>query len=85
MHPTPTWNLDPTRILTRRELATVLAKSTANRKPGIPPMPIGSSSLSAWPAATGCASEIGGLQMDDVVVGVARPHPRLRAETEKAL
>jgi integrase len=29
------------------------------------------------------ASEIGGLQLDDVVVGVPRPHLRLRRETTK--
>lgn len=78
----PAWNLDPTRILTRRELATVLAdaKKKATR------------SANAWRnfiifrLAACCGlrvSEIAGLQVGDVVVGVARPHLRLRAETTK--
>src|SRR5580704_16983004 len=74
--------LDPTRILSRRELATVLAdvKRSANR------------SANAWRnliivrLACCCGlrvSEIAGLQLDDVLVEVSRPYLRLRGETTK--
>ncbi len=76
------WNLDPTRILTRRELAAVLAdaKQKAIR------------SANAWRnliivrLACCCGlrvSEIAGLELGDIVVEVARPHLRLRRETTK--
>jgi integrase len=74
--------IDPTRILTRRELATVLADviriapRSANAR----------RNLIIVRLASCCGlrvSEIAGLQLDDVVVDVARPHLRLRRETTK--
>ena len=74
--------LDPTRILSRRELATVLAdvKRTAPRSANA------RRNLIVVRLACCCGlrvSEIAGLQLDDVVVDVARPHLRLRRETTK--
>src|SRR5271167_4785548 len=82
MYPAPTWNMDPTRILTRRELATVLAdlikkaqrSASAHRN------------LIIVRLACCCGlrvSEIANLQLDDVILDVARPHLRLRAGTTK--
>jgi integrase len=77
-----TWNLDPTRLLTRRELAAVLAnlasraQSSANTQ----------RNLVIVRLACCCGlrvSEIAALQLDDVVVDVARPHLRLRCGTTK--
>ncbi len=82
MHPTPVWNLDPTCILTRRELAAVLAdlpkkaRRSANAR----------RNLVIVRLACCCGlrvSEISLLRLDDVVVGVARPHLRLRGATTK--
>ena len=78
----PVWNLDPTRILTRRELATVLAdqRRTASRSANA------RRNLIIVRLACCCGlrvSEIANLQMDDVVVGVTRPHLRLRTGTTK--
>ena len=76
------WNLDPTRLLTRRELATVLAdlatraaRSANDRRNRI-----------VVRLACCCGlrvSEIAGLQLDDVVVDLRRPHLRLRREITK--
>lgn len=77
-----TWRIEPTKILTRRELACVL-EDLHSRAVG---------SRSAWlnliifRLACCCglrASEIAGLRCDDVIVGVARPRLRIRAETAK--
>jgi integrase/recombinase XerD len=81
MHSTPAWNLDQTRLLTRRELTMVLADATKARR-----------SANSWRnliiVRLSCCcglrvSEIGGLQLDDVVVEVSRPYLRLRGETTK--
>jgi len=74
--------LDPTRILTRRELATVLddVKRSASRSANA------RRNLIVVRLACCCGlrvSEIAGLQLDDVLVDVARPHLRLRRETTK--
>jgi integrase/recombinase XerD len=79
---TPTWTLDSTKILTRRELATVLAdaKRKAARSANA------RRNLIIVRLACCCGlrvSEIAGLQLDDVVIGVARPHLRLRREITK--
>ncbi len=75
------WNLDPTRILTRRELAAVFGDAKKGRR-----------SANAWRnliivrLACCCGlrvSEIAGLRLGDVVADVARPHLRLRRETTK--
>jgi integrase len=75
-------SLDPTRILSRRELATVLTdvKRMANRSANA------RRNLIVVRLACCCGlrvSEIAGLQLDDVLVDVARPHLRLRKETTK--
>jgi integrase len=81
MHPLPS-TVDPTRLLTRRELATVLADAMkyvhrfANAR----------RNLIIVRLACCCGlrvSEIAGLQLDDVVVDVPRAHLRLRKETTK--
>ena len=81
MHSTP-WNLDQTRLLTRRELANVLADNANKAR----------RSENSWRnliiVRLSCCcglrvSEICGLQLDDVVVEVSRPYLRLRSETTK--
>ena len=81
MHSTP-WNLDQTRLLTRRELAAVLSDH-ANKA---------SRSENSWRnliiVRLSCCcglrvSEIAGLQLDDVIVEVSRPYLRLRSETDQ--
>ena len=76
------WNLDPRRLLSRRELTTVLAdletrarRSANDRRNRI-----------VVRLACCCGlrvSEIAGLQLDDVAVDVQRPHLRLRREITK--
>src|SRR6185369_10555016 len=82
MYPAPTWNVDATCILTRRELTTVLddlhtkaGRSENTRR-----------NLIIFRLACCCGlrvSEIAQLCLADVVVGVPRPYLRLRAETTK--
>ena len=82
MHPAPVWNLDPTRILTRRELATVLTDPARKVRPSANAQ----RNLIIVRLACCCGlrvSEIGGLHLDDVMIGVDRPHLRLRKETTK--
>src|SRR3954447_11090264 len=78
----PPMRVEQTQILTRRELGRVLADGAERKK----------RSLNAWRnlvivrLACCCGlrvSEIAGLQMGDVVVGVARPHLKLRREITK--
>jgi integrase len=76
------WNLDPTRLLSRRELNTILTdlairacRSANDRRNRI-----------VVRLACCCGlrvSEIAGLQLDDVVVDLQRPHLRLRREITK--
>jgi len=76
-----TWNLDPTRILTRRELTTVLADLTARTTRANTQR-----NLIIVRLACCCGlrvSEIAGLQLDDVVADVQRPHLRLRRQITK--
>jgi len=76
-----TWNLDPTRILTRRELTTVLADLTARATRANTQR-----NLIIVRLACCCGlrvSEIAGLQLDDVVADVQRPHLRLRRQITK--
>ena len=82
MYATPTWNLDASCILTRHELATVLAdlKAKAGR------LTNAMRNLVIFRLAYCCGlrvSEIVGLQIDDVVLDTPRPHLRLRAATTK--
>jgi integrase/recombinase XerD len=82
MHTAPTWNLDSTCILTRRELAAALAdlKAKAGR------LANATRNLVIFRLACCCGlrvSEIAGLQLDDVVLDTPRPHLSLRAATTK--
>src|SRR5258708_5307523 len=82
MHCSPLWNVESTKILTRRELATVLAdlKGKTDRQANV------RRNLVIVRLACCCGlrvSEIGGLQLDDLILDVARPHMRLRRETTK--
>ena len=82
MHATPAWNLDPTRFLTKRELAAVLADLKAKS----PRLVNAQRNLVIIRLACCCGlrvSEIAGLQLDDVVLDIARPHLRLRRATTK--
>ena len=75
-----TWNLDPTRILTRRELTTVLADLSARASRANTQR-----NLIIVRLACCCGlrvSEIAGLQLDDVVADVQRPYaPRHSNDT----
>ena len=82
MQPVPDWNLDPMKILTRRELARVLAdaKAQAGRSAN------GRRNLVIVRLACCCGlrvSEIAALQLGDVMLDGPRPHLRLRRETTK--
>ena len=82
MHAFPAWNVDATQILSRSELAQVLAdlRRRAQRLPNV------QMNLAIVRLACCCglrASEIGGLRLADIVVGVPRPHTAVRAETAK--
>jgi integrase/recombinase XerC len=77
-----TWNLDPTRLLTRRELAAVLADLTPRAQQSANTQ----RNLVIVRLACCCGlrvSEIAALQLDDVVIGVNRPHLRLRCGATK--
>jgi len=77
-----TWNVDASQIPSRQELAAVLKdlKRRANRLPNV------QMNLAILRLACCCglrASEIGGLTLGDVRVGIARPHLLVRAEYAK--
>ena len=77
-----TWNIDASQILSRQELATVLRdlKRRAARLPNV------QMNLAILRLACCCglrASEIGGLTLGDMRVGIARPHLLVRAEHAK--
>jgi len=77
-----TWNVDASQILSRQELAAVLRdlKRRARRLPNV------QMNLAVVRLACCCglrASEIGGLTLGDVRVGIARPHLLVRAEHAK--
>jgi integrase len=78
----PAWTVDVTRVLTRRELATVLAdaRNQADRSLNA------ERNLIILRLACCCGlrvSEIGALRLDDVNIDGARPHIQLRRETTK--
>jgi len=75
-----TWNVDASQILSRQELAAVLKdlKRRAARLPNV------QMNLAIVRLACCCglrASEIGGLTLCDVRVGITRPHLLVRAES----
>src|SRR5688500_13948 len=76
------WNVDASQILSRRELALVLTelKKRAARLPNV------QMNLAIVRLACCCglrASEIGGLRLGDINVGIARPFIQVRAEYAK--
>jgi integrase/recombinase XerD len=76
------WNLDPTKVLTRRELAMVLEDAQRQAERSLN----SHRNLIIVRLACCCGlrvSEIAGLRLDDVLVEMARPHLRLRRETTK--
>jgi len=77
-----TWNVDASQILSRQELAAVLKdlKRRAARLPNVQ-MNLGIVRLACCCGLR--ASEIGGLALGDVRVGIARPHLLVRAEHAK--
>ena len=76
------WRIEPTKILTRRELACVLDDLHARAQcPESARL-----NLIIFRLACCCGlrvSEIAGLRCYDVIVGVARQHLRIRGETAK--
>src|SRR5262249_26897408 len=82
MHNTRVWDLDESRILTRTELAAVLAHvrrlaaRSANARRNL--LIVGRACCAGLRV-----SEIAALRVDDVVLGCQRPHLRLRRETTK--
>jgi integrase len=82
MHAFPAWNVDASQILTRSELAEVLGdlRRRADRLSNI------QMNLAIVRLACCCglrASEIGGLRLADVVIGIPRSYLAVRAETAK--
>jgi integrase len=82
MHAYSAWNIEASQILTRGELAQVLAdlKRRAARLPNV------QMNLAIIRLASCCglrASEIAGLRLGDVHTGVTRPFLSIRAETAK--
>jgi integrase len=76
------WNIDASQILSRRELARVLADLTA-RAARLANVRM---NLVILRLACCCglrAREIGGLRLADVRVGIPRPHVQVRAEFAK--
>ena len=82
MFSNPAWTVDVTRVLTRRELATVLVGARAQAERSLNAQ----RNLIIVRLACCCGlrvSEIESLRIDDVNVDGARPHIRLRRETTK--
>jgi integrase len=76
------WRVDQAKILTRRELAAVLA----DLKRKAPRSPSTRLNLVVFRLACCCglrASEIAGLRLDDVIVAGDRPHLRIRRHVAK--
>jgi integrase/recombinase XerD len=81
MYETP-WADDPVKVLTRRELATVLA--SLNAKAGKSAQARMNRTVLRLACCTGLrVSEIAGLTLDDVRVDSTRPHIRIRPEIAK--
>src|SRR6516164_8985124 len=82
MQPVPVWNLDPMKILTRRELARVLADARRQAARSAKAQ----RNLAIVRLACCCGlrvSEIAALRLGDVTLDGPRPHLRLRRETTK--
>jgi integrase/recombinase XerD len=82
MFANPAWTVDVTRVLTRRELAAVLADARKQAERSLNAQ----RNLVIVRLACCCGlrvSEIGALRLDDVNVDGARPHIRMRKENTK--
>jgi integrase len=77
-----TWNVDASQILTRRELAHVLADLSV-RAPRLPNVHMNLAIVRLGCCCGLRAGELGGLLLADVRVGIARPHIQVRAECAK--
>jgi integrase len=82
MHTFPVWNVDASQILTRGELVQVLGdlRRRSDRLPNV------GMNLAIVRLACCCglrASEIGGLRLANIVVGIPRPYVAVRAERAK--
>jgi integrase/recombinase XerD len=76
------WQVDQTKILTRRELAAVITNLQKRGKTSVNAR----QTLAIMRLACCCGlrvSEIAALRLDDVCVGVDRPHLRVRREVAK--
>ena len=74
------WNIGTSQILSRRELALWRPKKRSARLPNV------QMNLAIVRLACCCglrASEIGGLKLNDVRVGINRPHIMVRADFAK--
>ncbi len=76
------WNVDATQILTRRELRAVLDDLHEKSER------LADARVNLMIVRLACccglrAGEIAGLRMDDVIVGIDRPHLRIRAGSAK--
>ena len=82
MFANPAWTVDVTRVLTRRELATVLADARKQAERSLNAQ----RNLIIVRLACCCGLRVrrsAALRLDDVNVDGARPHIRLRRETTK--
>ena len=82
MHAAATWRVDQTRILTRNEIATVIEDLKRRGRRSVNSR----MNLIVFRLATCCglrASELCGLNVGDVRVGVARPYLNVRAASAK--
>jgi len=77
-----TWNIDASQILSRQELAAVL-KDLKRRAARLPNVQMNRAIVRLACCCGLRASEIGGLTLGDVRVGIARPHLLVRAENAK--
>ena len=76
------WNVDQTKILSRRELACVL-QDLASKAPRSVSMRM-NRVIFRLSCCTGLrVAEVGALQLDDVCVGSGRPHRKVRPEGAK--
>ena len=82
MHAYSAWNIDASQILTRGELAQVLA-DLKRRSPRLPNVQMNLAIVRLESCCGLRASEIAGLRLGDVHTGVTRPFLSIRAETAK--
>jgi len=76
------WNVDPVRVLTRRELAAVL-EDLARKATGSANARLNRTILRLACCCGLRVSEMAGLALGDVLIGSARPHLHVRPEVAK--